>query len=71
MGNILLFPRIQELNQQVALSYFNLAFRLPLSRSDHKTATHLIPYSMSYTRLIGVMVSSDTKCYKLMGRTHP
>ena len=50
---------------------FNPTSRSPLLGFDHKAATHLIPYSMSYTQLIAVMVGSDTKCYKLMGRTHP
>jgi len=43
---------------------------LPPPESDQKAATHLISYSMSYTQLLGVVVGSDTKYYKLMGRTH-
>ena len=38
------------------ISYFNLASRSPPSGFDHKATIHLIPYLMSYTRLLGVMV---------------
>ena len=34
----------------------------PTSTTTHSSDTNM---------LIGVMVGSDTKCYKLMGRTHP
>ena len=53
------------------INYFNLASRSPPPGSDHKAATHLIPYLMSYARILGEVVGFDTKCYKLMGRTHP
>ena len=49
----------------------SLASRLPPLRSDHKTTTHLIPYSIGYVRLLDMMVGSDTKCYKPIGRTYP
>ena len=44
------------------ISYFNLASRPPPLGSNHKAATHLISYSMSYTWLLGVVVNFDTKC---------
>ena len=44
------------------IDYFNIASRSPLSRSNHKATSHLIPYSMSYDRLLDVIVGTDTKC---------
>ena len=63
--------QIKIIDNMLQTHNFNPASKFPLPGFDHKAATHLIPYSMSYTRLIGVMVGSNTKCYKPMGRTHP
>ena len=42
------------------ISYFNLASRSPPPGFDHKTATHLISYSISYVQLLDVGIGTDT-----------
>ena len=43
-----------------SISNFNLVPRSSLPRYDYKAATHLIPYSISYARLIGMVVGYNT-----------